>query len=65
MAAALVSLVAVGALIAWADLFLGDWPDGFGRWGPVVVIGLAIVAQPVLTWVVAYGVRRNQPDRPI
>lgn len=64
-AAALVTLVAVGALIAWWDLFIGgDWPKGVGDWAPVVVIGLAIVAQPVLTWAVARGVAKPGPAPP-
>jgi hypothetical protein len=56
--AGVVTLVGVGALLAWLDAFLGDaWPEGCLGQATAVVILLAIVVQPILTVVVAIGVK--------
>ena len=50
-AAALVTLVASGAAVAWLNLFLAHWPARFGTWFPAVAIAGGIIAQPGFVWV--------------
>lgn len=52
--AVVVSVLALGALVAWADQFLDDFPSGIGRLVPVFCLALGILAQPVLAWTIAW-----------
>jgi hypothetical protein len=63
-AAALLTVLAMGAAVAWGDLFLTDWPDRFGRWFPVVVIGVGVLAQPVFAWLLVANLHRG-PKRDV
>ncbi len=53
-------LVAVGALAAWAELFLCDFPTALSGILIAVALLVAIVAQPVLAVLLALGLRTAQ-----
>jgi len=57
LGAAFVTLVAVGAGMAWLGLFRKDWPYGFYNAVISTVLALAIVGQPVFAWMIAAGLR--------
>jgi len=57
LAAGFVTLVAFGACVAWMGLFHQDWPHGFYNGVITVVLAVAILAQPVFAWIVAFGLR--------
>src|SRR4051812_27130288 len=53
-AAMILPVLAAGAEVAWADLFLGDsWPDRFAGWFPALAIALGAAAQPLFAWAFA------------
>jgi hypothetical protein len=58
-AAAVLTALASGAIVAWGDLFLRDWPARFGLWFPAATIAIGILAQPVFAWVVVINLRRR------
>jgi hypothetical protein len=59
LAFALLSLVALGALMAWANIFLDPAPSSFRRWVIAAGLAAAIVAQPALAWAIARGLRNK------
>ncbi|HEY3492867.1 MAG TPA: hypothetical protein VGK43_07930 [Solirubrobacterales bacterium] len=48
-----VIVTAAGALVAWGDVYLGDWPGPWYRSVPVICIAVGIAVQPVIAVVVA------------
>ena len=60
MAAGLLVAVAVGAALAWTDLFLGGhWPASNNARIEAAALALAIVGQPVIAVLLALGVWRG------
>lgn len=57
-AAALLTVLATGALVAWGDVFLCHWPHRFGQWFPAAAMAGGIVAQPIFAWVFVAKVTR-------
>jgi hypothetical protein len=55
-AASFLTILAIGALVSWFDVFWGDWPGGATNFS-VLCILVGIVAQPVFAWIVAASVK--------
>ena len=55
-----ITVVAVAAVLAWTDLFLGaHWPNGLnGRFAAIALL-LAIVVPPMIAITLAIGIRRG------
>jgi hypothetical protein len=59
-AALLVGVVALAAVLAWTDLFLGaNWPHGLNGRIEAVALLLAIVAPPIIALALAIGILRG------
>ena len=54
-AVALIGIVGLGAVTAWAALFGSRWPGGFTRGAEGLAILVGIVVQPVAAWALARG----------
>jgi hypothetical protein len=63
-AAGVLTILASGAIVAWGDLFLDDWPARFGLWFPSTVVAVGALAQPIFAWVVVVNLYRR-PRRDI
>lgn len=55
IAAAFISIIAFGALMAWWNIFVESWPCSFRGSVIALALGLAIVGQPLLAWAIARG----------
>jgi hypothetical protein len=58
-AAAVLTLLGIGGLISWCDLFVAEWPGRLAEWAPLVALAVGIVAQPVFAWAIAYYMTRR------
>ncbi len=57
VATVLLLVVAVGAVLAWADLFTGsNWSTSSDRIGEAIALLVAIAAQPVVALIIAIGI---------
>lgn len=63
-AAAVLTILAGGAAVAWGDLFLSNWPSRFGQWFPVVAIAAGVLAQPLFAWMFIVNLYRR-PKRDV
>jgi hypothetical protein len=59
-AAAFVSIIAFGGAMAWWSLFVTAWPHGFRGSTIAVVLGITVVGQPLLAWMIAPGLRAKK-----
>jgi hypothetical protein len=53
--ASFITLVAAGGMLAWSTIYLDHWPCDIRRSLIALVLGLAILGQPLLCWVLARG----------
>lgn len=60
IAAAFVTIIAFGALMAWWSIFLTCWPSDFRSQAIAVTLGLAVVGQPVFAWAIARGLKPKE-----
>jgi hypothetical protein len=60
LAASFVSIIAFGGAMAWWSIFVISWPHGFRGGAVAVALGLAIVGQPSLAWLIAPGLRAKK-----
>jgi hypothetical protein len=60
-AAGVLTLFGSGAAVAWADLFLDDWPRRFADWFPVATLAIGIVAEPMFAWTFVAHIYRKPP----
>jgi len=60
LGAAFVSVVAFGAAMAWWSVFVTSWPHGFRGGAVAIVIAIAIVGQPMLSWLIAPGLQAKK-----
>lgn len=56
-ATGVVTAVALGALVAWANLFTSPWPHNFTRGAEAAATLVGIVVQPLASWVIAMGLK--------
>ena len=61
-AAGLLAIIASGALMAWFDTFLRNWPTGWYGVFPAICIAIGIVAQPPIAYLVARDVGRAHTE---
>jgi CBS domain containing-hemolysin-like protein len=54
--AGLMTLVAVGAVTAWMEVFCGHFPHSAGEAIPVLIILLGAIVQPAFAWLVWWNV---------
>jgi hypothetical protein len=60
VAAAVLAVIGIAAVLAWTDLFaLGSWPAGWNVRVEATALLVAILAQPVIAFVIAVGVWRG------
>lgn len=59
-ALAVVSVVAFGALVAWANLFASPWPQSFTRTVEGATTFVGIVIQPLASLVIAMGLKSRE-----
>lgn len=45
------TVLGVGAMTAWVEVFVSSGTHGFGAWAPAVAIAVGALAQPVLAWI--------------
>jgi hypothetical protein len=57
--ALVLTVVAVGGLSAWLDVFSDPWPDGFRDIAVAVGLGAGIVGQALFAWVIVIFVRKD------
>jgi hypothetical protein len=61
----LLAVIAAGALMAWFDTFLGNWPAAWYGVIPALCIAIGIVAQPPIAYFVARDVGRPHTEIPV
>ncbi len=57
-AASALTLIGLGALIAWGGLYLGGHWNGWASFGEGAALMLAVVAQPAFAFLLAMSARR-------
>jgi hypothetical protein len=59
IAAAFLSIVALGAFLCWTGIFIDDWPCTWRGALVALIIAGAIIGQPIFAWVIARGLGRR------
>jgi hypothetical protein len=54
VSSSLVTALGLGAIVAWGQSFLGEWPSGVATMFPLICIAAGVLMQPVLSWWIAW-----------
>lgn len=57
LAAACLTVVAAGALLAWWQVFIDEWPTSFLRKLIAGAVAVGVCAQPVISWIAVRAIK--------